>query len=325
MSALAGAPVRSALVTGARGFIGRHLCRHLALNGWQVAGLGHGHWPEAEAMRWGVSRWVNGGVTAANLDALYPSTGALSTVFHLAGGSSVGAAIANPREDFDRTVTTTADLMEWLRLNAPATAVVAVSSAAVYGAGHEGPIAEDADLHPYSPYGHHKLMMESLCRSYGASFGTRATVARLFSVYGAGLSKQLLWDICSRLHKGVRSLELGGSGNELRDWVAVDDVVCALERLADEAHPAVPAFNVGTGLATPVRDVAELVLKAWSSTNGGTAPALSFSGASRQGDPFSLCADVGRLAHLSWRARHGLEAGLARYVAWFQQSQMDVS
>jgi UDP-glucose 4-epimerase len=318
-------PARSALVTGARGFIGRHLSRHLAAHGWRVSGLGHGHWPEAEARRWGVSHWVNGGVSSANLDALCAVTGTPTTVFHLAGGSSVGAAIAHPREDFDRTVTTTADLLEWLRRFAPEAGLVAVSSAAVYGAGHDGLISEDANLRPYSPYGHHKLMMESLCRSYGASFGTRAVVGRLFSVYGPGLNKQLLWDICSRLQGGATALILGGSGQELRDWIAAEDVVCALERLAGLAEPAVPAFNVGTGQATAVRDVAALVLKAWSSSTGQPVPALSFSGQSRPGDPFSLLADVGRLGALPFAAMHDLELGLKRYVAWFLQYRKDPS
>src|SRR3954468_18229703 len=91
-------------VTGARGFIGRHLSRKLADQGATVVGLGHGAWPPSEAAHWGVSSWVNGSVTGSNLNALARAGGAPTSVFHLAGGSSVAAAIANPREDFSRTV-----------------------------------------------------------------------------------------------------------------------------------------------------------------------------------------------------------------------------
>ena len=86
-----------------------------------------------------------------------------------------------------------------------------VSSAAVYGPGHEGPIGEDARLDPASPYGCHKLVMELLCRSYARSFGVSIVLLRLFSVYGEGLQKQLLWDLCSKLARN-RCGQLGGLG-----------------------------------------------------------------------------------------------------------------
>lgn len=303
-------------ITGAHGFIGRHLSRELQRQGRTVIGLGHGIWPEAEAAAWGVAHWLNGDVNASNLHALSAAHGLPETVFHLAGGSSVGAAVANPREDFFRTVATTVELLEWLRQAAPQTRLVAVSSAAVYGAGHDGPIAETAPLRPYSPYGHHKLMMESLCRSYGATYGLRSVVARLFSVYGAGLRKQLLWDLCSKLEAGATRIELGGSGNELRDWTDARDVVRALAQVAALADAQVPTLNLATGLAVPVRDVAAQVVGAWQPTLAGHT--LAFSGRSRAGDPFSLQADAGRISALGFEWQVPVAAGLAEYVRWFQ-------
>ncbi len=150
---------RSVWITGARGFIGRHLAHSLAAQGYTVAGVGHGAWPVLEADDWGVSHWLNGEVSGGNLAQLRHDLGVPQVVFHLAGGSSVGAAIANPLEDFTRTVVSTAELLEWLRQHAPGTRVVAVSSAAVYGSGYLQPIAEDARPSPFSPYGTHKLMM----------------------------------------------------------------------------------------------------------------------------------------------------------------------
>lgn len=304
------------LITGARGFIGRHLARHLAADGHRVSALGHGIWPAVDAARWGVSRWINGDIQSNNLQLLAREMGLPDLVFHLAGGSSVGAAIAAPAEDFFRTVATTVNLLEWLRLEAPQSRLIAVSSAAVYGAGHAGPIREDAALTPYSPYGHHKLMMESLCRSYGATYGLRSTVARLFSVYGAGLRKQLLWDLCAKLESRTQQIGLGGTGDELRDWVDVRDVVRALACVASLADTQVPTINVGSGLATPVRDVAGQVMAAWHGTVA--PPALGFSGQSRSGDPFSLQADAHQLSALGFEWRVPVQQGLADYVQWYQ-------
>ena len=305
-------------ITGARGFIGRHVAQACAASGASVVGLGHGAWSPAEYRAWGLSNWLNGDISASNLAQLRKTAGTPDQVIHLAGGSAVGAAIAQPREDFQRTVASTVELLEWLRLESPQTRLVAVSSAAVYGAGHDGEIAESALLTPYSPYGHHKLMMEQLCRSHGATYGQRSVVARLFSVYGAGLTKQLLWDACTRLHDGSRSLQLGGTGNELRDWVHVDDVAAVLARIGTQASADVPCINVGRGVATPVREIASRLADAWAQP--GDAPVtLEFSGQSRPGDPFSLVADVRALDALGLACTREVAGGLAHYAQWFRQ------
>jgi UDP-glucose 4-epimerase len=306
-------------ITGAHGFIGKHLARWLAGQGHQVCGLGHGLWPAAEAASWGVSHWLNGDIQSGNLRLLQQASGTPDVVYHLAGGSSVGVAVANPREDFFRTVATTAELLEWMRIDAPQARLVVVSSAAVYGAGHDGPIAEDAPLTPYSPYGHHKRMMEELCRSYAASYGLQISIARLFSVFGAELKKQLLWDLCSRLAAGTQPLMLGGSGNELRDWTEVRDVVRALDVLAAHARAEVTVVNVGTGTGSSVRQIATSVARHW--LGAAATDTLQFSGQSRPGDPFSLVANATKLSELGFTWQIPVDEGMAAYVRWYQSQQ----
>jgi UDP-glucose 4-epimerase len=304
------------LITGARGFIGRHLARRLAGTGHEVCGVGHGVWAPTEAAAWGVTEWVNGDIVPSSLRLLQGRVGAIDHVVHLAGGSAVGPAVANPREDFFRTVATTAELLDWMRVDAAGARLLAVSSAAVYGAGHHGPVDEDAPLSPYSPYGYHKRLMEELAWSYAESYGLHVTVARLFSVYGAGLKKQLLWDACTRLASTAGPLELGGTGDELRDWTDVRDVVRALETLIDASHPSQSVFNVGTGVGTPVRHVAGVLTRAWAGTD--TPREVRFSGRSRPGDPFSLVADPARIHVAGVTCSIGLEPGLQDYVTWFR-------
>jgi UDP-glucose 4-epimerase len=308
-------PIMTVWITGANGFIGRHLIRELADDGEIVHGVGHGAFAEADRHRLGLKAWVNGEIDAANLNALAAAHGTPSKIFHLAGGSSVGLSIGLPLEDFSRTVTSTARLLEWLRNAAPECLLIIASSAAVYGADHTGPIPEDATLAPMSPYGHHKLMMEQLCKSYGSSFGVRSMVVRLFSVYGPNLRKQLLWDACSRLSQGGPTLALGGTGDEIRDWTDVRDVVRLLATLSGlppvDEHCRV--VNGGSGRATRVADIADMLVQ-----NFGSTSAVSFSGLARPGDPKSLLADDSALRRIGFDWRIPVERGIADYVTWFK-------
>jgi UDP-glucose 4-epimerase len=304
----------NAWVTGANGFIGRHLVRVLADGGYRVHGIGHGAISDAERYHLGLAHWLNGEIDAANLNALAAHAGPPSTIFHLAGGSSVGLSIAQPFEDFSRTVTSTARLLEWLRGTAKDCRVIVASSAAVYGAGHAGAIAVDAATLPMSPYGQHKLMMEQLCRSYAVTFGLRSTVARLFSVYGPNLRKQLPWDICCRLQAGERTLVLGGTGAEVRDWTDVRDVARLLAAI--DGKPQSEAFqviNAGSALGTTVAQIAARIAGCW----GGTV-SIQFSGVVRPGDPTSLLSDDAMLHTLPFDWKIPVEQGLADYVSWFK-------
>lgn len=212
-------------VTGARGFIGKNLSNYLAQKGDQVLGLGHGALPPEISSKFGISYWVNGEIEDSNLRQLLEKSGQPDFIYHLAGGSSVGLSIQAPAEDFRRSVSTTAALLEWIRGNVPETKLVVSSSAAIYGNNHTDKILENGCFTPYSPYGFHKRAAELLCESYAHNFGLKIAIVRLFSVYGPGLTKQLLWDLCHRLQKSPSILELHGTGNEIRDWLFVEDAV----------------------------------------------------------------------------------------------------
>lgn len=303
------------LITGAHGFIGKHLAKHLESSGETTCGIGHGMWPDSEAEQWGINDWVNSDITIASLKYLQKKHGTPQTIYHLAGGSAVGPSIANPKEDFARTVATTLELLEWARLESQTTKLVVISSAAVYGAGHLGPIKENAISTPFSPYGFHKRMMEELCESYSTTYGLRIAVVRLFSVFGPELKKQLLWDVGCRLSKKPEELVLGGTGEELRDWTDVRDVVKAIRTLASKFDTNFLISNAGTGSGTSVKEIAQLLIKNWCS-GSETEPELSFTGHSRPGDPFSLVSETSKLNESSFTWDTPLETGIADYVNW---------
>ncbi len=302
-------------ITGARGFIGRNLARHLAGQKEQVVGIGHGAWPITEATNWGLVAWMNGELSSSNLGQLRHEFGIPKTIYHLAGGSSVGAAFVNPKEDFARTVNSTASLLEWMRQDAPDTKLVAVSSAAVYGSGHDGKILENARLSPFSPYGAHKLMMEMLCHSYATNFGLKIVIPRLFSVYGPELKKQFLWDLCGKLEAGG-PIELGGSGNELRDWTHVSDIVNALGQVSRLASGEAMTLNLATGIGSTVKEITSNVTRHWGMDL--SRQSVCFNGNSRLGDPFSLVADTACMGAHNIECRIPISEGSVEYVDWYR-------
>lgn len=297
-------------VTGANGFIGTHLVDALVAGGARVIGFGRSR-PTSEG-RFGGGSFYSGGVTVECLESAIDAHGTPRGVYHLAGGATVAQSLEKPLDDFNRTVVTAAALLDVLRRHAPKCPVAVASSAAVYGAGHDGPISVAADLRPFSPYGQHKRIVEQLAETYATAYGQPIVIARLFSIYGNGLRKQLLFDLCSKLAGGSGEIVLGGTGQEMRDWCHVSDVVDLLERLLATARPDLTIHNGGGACPASVRQIVEQVRNAW-----GEDRDISFSGESRPGDPFSLLADCASLPpDFSWRV--GLTQGISEYVAWFR-------
>jgi UDP-glucose 4-epimerase len=269
--------------------------------------LGHGAWSQDEWRRWGLSDWRTTDVT---LDALVTYGGQPDLMVHCAGGASVTQSMAYPYQDFQRTVATTAAVLEYARLHAKSARVVLVSSAGVYGDMGPDPIPESATPNPVSPYGMHKKMSEDLCLAFGRSAGVASVVVRLFSVYGPGLRKQLLWDACRMVADG--DVQFFGTGHELRDWLHVEDAARLLALAAEHAARTRPVVNGGTGIGTSTAEVLAAVFKAH-----GRSDTPRFTGITRQGDPPSLIADMSHAAELGWQPRVGWREGVAEYVNWF--------
>lgn len=297
-----------ALVTGAAGFLGRHLSRELSAQGWHVVGLGHGSWDSEDVRGWKLSRWIQADVTVANLEAtcLKPEV-----IFHCAGSGSVGASLKDPHGDFERTVDSTAAVLEFARRCGGQCRVILPSSAGVYGRVSALPITEDSVPSPMSPYGFHKMLAEQLCQSYGTHFDLSSARVRLFSVYGRGQKKLLLWDAYQK--SAARNFSFAGTGGESRDWLHVDDAVRLLVVAANHADSTSPVVNGGTGMDTPVAEVLGHFFRCLGSNSTPV-----FNGETRPGDPMHFRASIDRANAWGWFPRRTWQDGVRDYAEWLK-------
>ena len=123
-----------------------------------------------------------------------------------------------------------------------------------------------------------------------------------------------MWDICSRLQRDEKTLILGGTGSEVRDWTDVRDIARLLGKIGElPQQETFQIINGGSGLGTRVADIAGMLVKNWG---GGIA--VRYSGAVRAGDPFSLVANDANLRRLPFAWQIPVDRGLADYVRWFK-------
>lgn len=298
------------LVTGAHGFLGRHVARWFARAGHSVTGIGHGVWPVEEWQSWGLTAWHSVDV---NLQMLCLHGGEPDIIVDCAGSGSVSFSIEQPLEDFERTVVSTAHVLEFVRLYVPSCRVVYPSSAGIYGIAAVVPIPEDAPAAPISQYGTHKWMAEQMVSSYAQQFKLRAAVVRLFSVYGCGLRKQLLWEACRKFANSDPLFM--GTGCEVRDWLHVEDAAELLGVAAGHASPSCPVANGGTGEGASVRDV----LTHLSECLEGV-PYPVFSGTSRRGDPSRYIAKIPKASSWGWVPTRPWRDGVAEYSRWWKEN-----
>ncbi len=296
------------LVTGGFGFLGRNVAKHFHSLGYQVHGIGHGNWTKAEATEYGFERFKNADVSLQELKSLGIQP---DLMVHAAGSGSVASSFSAPHLDFERTVSSTAHVLEFMRVHAPKAKLVYPSSPAVHGAHDATPMREDDAQSPVSPYGVHKQMAESLCSLYRNNFNLKVSVIRFFSVYGSGLRKQLLWDACRKLTGTEGKAEFWGTGKDVRDWIHIHDAVKLVDAVVSSTTP-IHEFNGATGTGTTVEQILIQLKQQLKSHQE-----LIFKGEAKQGDPQYYVADLSRTRSLGWKPEVSLEQGLAEYAQWF--------
>lgn len=200
------------LVTGCSGFIGSRTVEFLdGVGGIDVRGVSRHDFGKA-------GFYCLPQLTTEGLKHLFSELDwCPQVILHAIGTGSVGVAQESPLISLDGTVQSLAHVLEWIRTESPLTKLIYFSSAAVYGSTNKIGGSESSVRSPQSVYGYHKCMAEDMIEMYQSQFGLNAIIFRIFSAYGEGLKKQILWDVCSRISKSDYGKNMQFMGNRGRN------------------------------------------------------------------------------------------------------------
>lgn len=278
---------RHVVLTGATGFVGRHVTARLARDGWRVTALARR--PEL------VPALADGGIEAHRWEAaggagLPAACGGARAVVHLAAFLPPDYSDpAHADECLRVNALGTLRLLEAARAAGIADFIYA-SSANAYAPG-DGQAGEDDRLYParHAPYYlGSKLLGEIYCVHAREAHGQGTTVLRLTSVYGAGMAGGVVAKYVAAASSG-EPLDVQDGGRHTMDLVHVSDVAAAVAAVLERRRHGV--FNVGSGRTTSVLDLARTVARVWGLPDSAVRVAPASSESSKPGFP---CVKIAR-------------------------------
>ena len=247
------------VVTGGAGFIGSHITHHLVERNYQVTVIDDVNIETLENFGNTTKTVEFKKINILNYEDLRKAFRNVDGVFHHAALTDVQESFRKPDLYYDVNVKGTENILKIAEeFNFK---VVFASSAGVYGNPEKIPIKETAVRKPLNPYGITKLECEKLAEKYSKR-GNQVLTLRYFNVFGKGQTDSYAGVITRFLDKIKNKMppEIFGDGSQTRDFIYVDDVLSA-NLSAMKSDIGNGFFNIGTGIKTSIKDVANLMIE----------------------------------------------------------------
>lgn len=290
-------------ITGGAGFVGSHITRNLVNNGHSVVVIDNLHTGRLQNLSDIKNEYIFHNIEIRHFEKLKKVLKTVDGVFHEAALTIVPESFLKPEEYFDVNVKGTKNVFEISK--ELSLKVVYASSSSVYGNTTEIPINENFSRVPINPYGKTKLECEFLAEKF-AKDGLEVIGLRYFNVYGVGQTGSYAGVITQFLYKLKENNPpiINGDGKQIRDFVYVEDVAKA-NLIAMESSVKSGFFNIGTGIATSINRLAEIMIKL---SNVNVKPVYSRE---LEGDVKKSQADVALVEKkIGWKYETNLECGL---------------
>ena len=306
-----------AIVTGAAGFVGSTLSARLLADGHDVVGIdAFTPYYDPALKRANIARLesphftlVEGDLAEVDLDTILVGA---DVVFHEAGQPGVRTSWGDDFATYlQENVHVTQRLLEAARRSSSLKRFVYASSSSVYGDAQQFPTREEDRPAPVSPYGVTKLAAEHLCSLYGTNFGVPTVSLRYFTVYGPRQRPDMAFTRFLRAAAEERPIDLFGTGEQVRDFTFVDDVVAANVRAATEDVAPGTVLNIAGGTNTSMIEVIDIIDSLSGKPLEVRRHPRSDGDVHRTGGDASLARQA-----IGWKPAVGLEEGLARQWEW---------
>ena len=256
--------MKKTLVTGGAGFIGSNLVDLLLKNDYEVVVVdnesANGHdeyyWnSDAKNYQFDLS-------SSNNLETLIDVSKGCDYIFHLASDVSIPYCIENPDKSYLNNVSSLCNVLEVAR-KSDVKRVVFSSTAAIYGLTDKICLETDSP-DPLNPYSVSKLSGEHLMRMYYDLYNIQTVTLRYFNVYGprqpkSGQYAPVMGIFLDQKRDG-KALTVVGDGRQTRDFIHVSDIASANLTVAEkDVETYGQVYNVGTGKATSIKSIAEMI------------------------------------------------------------------
>tara|TARA_B100001057_G_C22712005_1_gene896177 strand:- start:110 stop:1024 length:915 start_codon:yes stop_codon:yes gene_type:complete len=218
-------------------------------------------------------------------------------------------ANSNKSPDFDLSTTNkfTQILLELLRLQRFKGSIWIASSVAVYG-NQKGLLKEKEICDPISIYGISKLFSEKTALLYYKKFFLNIGIYRIFSTYGPGLKRQLIYDVINKIQNNNQEVQIIGSGLERRDLTYIEDVVKGIFKL-NKHIPKGEIFNIGSGKSYSVRYVVKKIMNLMNKKL-----IIKYSNSLRGYDADNWKASITKIKKFGYKPSVSLEVGLKKTI-----------
>ena len=300
-----------ALVTGAAGFIGSNLVPELLKLGHSVLVLDNFSNSRRENLPDNPAITIREGDVTVYKD-IVGAVRQADVVFHMAAQVGNVLSMERPQTDLITNVVGTINLLQACH-EENLKQIVLSSSSAIFGETQYIPVDEAHPKDPMSPYGLSKYAAERYCLILGAEYRLRVACLRYFNVYGALQHFNPYGNVLPIFAEKAKAGEpftIYGDGEQTRDFIDVRDIVQA--NILAMQHEANGVYNIGTGVATTVNQLANSVIDA-----SDKAVEIKYA-PQRAGEVRDSVATIAKATkELSFQPSVTIEQGVRNYIAWF--------